>query len=78
MAIICSLLGSCKERGVNPKEWLNDVIGRLPYYLVPKSDRDLKELLPDVYGEIIGTVPGKCSKKREKKRLPLKNKSEIS
>lgn len=48
-AIICSLLGSCKERGVNPREWLNDVIGRLPYYLAPKSDGNLKELLPDVW-----------------------------
>ena len=48
-AIICSLLGSCKERGVNPREWLNDVISKLPYYLAPKSDRDLKELLPDVW-----------------------------
>ena len=35
-AIICSLLGSCKERGVNPREWLNDVISKLPYYLAPK------------------------------------------
>ena len=48
-AIICSLLGSCKERGVNPREWLNDVIGRLPYYLAPKSDRDPKGQLPDVW-----------------------------
>ena len=48
-AIICSLLGSCKERGVNPREWLNDVIGKPPYYLVPKSDRDPRELLPDVW-----------------------------
>ncbi len=35
-AIICSLLGSCKERGVNPREWLNDVISKLPYYLARK------------------------------------------
>lgn len=49
MAIICSLFDSCKERGVNPREWLNDVISKLPYYLAPKSDRDLKELLPDVW-----------------------------
>ena len=48
-AIICSLLGSCKVRGVNPREWLNDVTGRLPYYLALKSDRDLKELPPDVW-----------------------------
>lgn len=50
-AIICSLLGSCKGRDLTSRKWLNDVIGRLPYYLVPKSDRDLKELLPDVWGK---------------------------
>ena len=49
MVIICSLLGSSKERGVNPRECLNDVIGKLPYYLATKSDRDLKELLPVVW-----------------------------
>lgn len=48
-AIIYSLLGSCKERGVNPREWLDDVVSRLPYYPAPKSDRDLQELLPDVW-----------------------------
>ena len=67
MAIICSLLGSCKERGVNPREWLNDVIGRLLYYLAPKSDRDLKELLPDVYGENNRDSPGKMQQKTGKK-----------
>lgn len=48
-AIICSLLGSCKECGVNPREWLNDVIAKLPYYLDRKSDKDMKELLPDTW-----------------------------
>ena len=33
----------------SPREWLNDVISKLPYYLAPKSERDLKELLPDVW-----------------------------
>ena len=47
--IICFLLSSYKERDVSPREWLNDVIGKFPYYLAPKSDRDLKELLPDVW-----------------------------
>ena len=66
MAIICSLLGSCKERGVNPKEWLNDVIGKPPYYLVPKSDRDPRELLP-MYGENNRDSSGKMQEKREKR-----------
>lgn len=47
--IICSLLGSCKECGVNPREWLNDIISKIPYYLTAKSNKNLKELLPDVW-----------------------------
>ena len=31
-AVICSLLATCKAQEVNPREWLNDVIARLPYY----------------------------------------------
>ena len=49
-AVICSLLGSCKECGVNPREWLNDVISKLPYYLTPKSEKKLTELPPDRWG----------------------------
>lgn len=36
-AIICSLLGSYKERSANPREWLNDVIDKLPYYRLPNQ-----------------------------------------
>ncbi|MEO3195753.1 transposase, partial [Parabacteroides distasonis] len=63
-AVICSLLGSCKECGVNPREWLNDVISRLPYYLTPKSGKNLTELLPDRWvgcrqsHDTLPTVPG--------------------
>ena len=45
-AIISSLLSCCKEVDVNPREWMTDVIARLPYYNLPKSTKDLKELLP--------------------------------
>jgi len=45
-AIICSLLASCKGVGVNPREWLNDVIVKLPYYCQPGKTKNLKELLP--------------------------------
>jgi transposase len=45
-AIICSLLASCKGVGVNPREWLNDVIAKLPYYCQPGKTKNLKELLP--------------------------------
>lgn len=45
-AIICSLLTSCKEQGVNPREWLIDVISKMPYYQKPGNDENLKKLLP--------------------------------
>ena len=41
-AIIYSLLGSCKLAGVNPMEWLTDVLTRLPDHSVLR----LSELLP--------------------------------
>ena len=34
---------------VNPREWLNDVIARLPYYQEKDSGKDIRELLPDVW-----------------------------
>jgi len=45
-AIICSLLASCKGSGLNPREWLNDVLTKLPYYCRPGKTKSLKELLP--------------------------------
>jgi transposase len=45
-AIICSLLASCKGVGINPREWLNDVIAKMPYYCQPGKTKDLVELLP--------------------------------
>lgn len=48
MAVICSLLASCKASQVNPREWLTDVIVRLPYYTNNKV-KDLKELLPNCW-----------------------------
>ena len=32
MSVVCSLLATCKAHDVNPKEYLNDVIARMPYY----------------------------------------------
>jgi Transposase and inactivated derivatives len=46
-AVICSLLTSCKESGVNPGEWLNDVISKMPYLQKPGNDEALKALLPN-------------------------------
>jgi len=44
-AIMYSLLGCCKAAGVNPREWLTDVLTRIPEYNRDYS-RDLAELLP--------------------------------
>ena len=41
-AMLYSLLGTCKLNNVNPKEWLTDVITRLPSYPVNR----VEELLP--------------------------------
>jgi len=46
-AVICSLLTSCKESGVNPGEWLNDVISKMPYLQKSGNDETLKALLPN-------------------------------
>ena len=46
---ICSLLAICKTQEVNPKEWLNDVIARLPYYQEKDFGKDIREQLPDVW-----------------------------
>ncbi|MGL5981547.1 MAG: IS66 family transposase [Phocaeicola sp.] len=48
-AIICSLLATCKAQEVNPREWLNDVIARLPRYLEKGSEKPIKELLPNAW-----------------------------
>lgn len=44
-AIMYSLLGCCSASDVNPREWLTDVLTRIPYYNNDYS-LDLAELLP--------------------------------
>ena len=44
-AIMYSLLGSCKALDVNPRDWLIDVLARIPEYNNDYS-MDLAELLP--------------------------------
>ena len=44
-AIMYSLFGCCKAAGVNPREWLTDVLTRIPQYNMDYG-RDLAELLP--------------------------------
>ena len=52
-AIICSILASCKALGVNPREYLNDIIAKMPYYTKPGARKDLTELLPNRWGNDI-------------------------
>jgi hypothetical protein len=40
-----SFLGCCAVMEVNPREWLTDVLTKIPYYNNDYS-RDLEELLP--------------------------------
>ncbi|MBN2863366.1 MAG: IS66 family transposase [Bacteroidales bacterium] len=44
-AIMYSLLGSCSATDVNPREWLTDVLTKIPYYNNDYS-LDLADLLP--------------------------------
>ena len=32
MSVICSLLATCKTHNVNPRDYLNDIIARMPYH----------------------------------------------
>lgn len=45
MSVICSLLATCKAHDVNPREYLNDVIARMPYHK-KATHKGLLELLP--------------------------------
>jgi len=45
MTVICSLLATCKAHDVNPRDYLNDVITRMPY-MQKATHEQLVELLP--------------------------------
>jgi len=44
-AMIYSFIGSCEKNGINPREWLNDVLHRIPSHSISK----LHELLPPLW-----------------------------
>ena len=46
-AMVYSLLGSCKAAGVNPAEWLEDVLSKI--YSYTKENRNIEELLPHLW-----------------------------
>ena len=45
MSVVCSLLATCKAHEVNPRDYLNDVIARMPYMQKAAND-ELLQLLP--------------------------------
>ena len=45
MSVVCSLLATCKAHDVNPRDYLNFIIAKMPY-LQKASHEELLELLP--------------------------------
>ena len=45
MAVVCSLLSTCRNHDVNPRDYLNDVISQMPYH-AKASHEELLQLLP--------------------------------
>lgn len=45
MCVIISLLSTCRNHDVNPREYLNDIIARMPY-MQKATHQELVELLP--------------------------------
>ena len=45
MAVVCSLLATCRNHDVNPRDYLNDVISQMPYH-TKASHEELLQLLP--------------------------------
>ena len=43
-AIVYSLIGTCKNAGIEPSVWMEDVLKQIPYYL--RDGCDLAQLLP--------------------------------
>ena len=43
-AIVYSLIGTCKALDIDPKEWMEDILNRIPEYETGK--KDISELLP--------------------------------
>lgn len=46
-SMVYSLLGSCKAAGINPSEWLEDILSKI--YSYTKANRNLEELLPHLW-----------------------------
>lgn len=48
-AIVYSLISTCKAAGVEPREWMEDVLRKLPY--CHRDGKDISELLPRTWAE---------------------------
>ena len=48
MTVVCSLLATCRNHDVNPRDYLIDIIGRMPYQTKATHD-ELVQLLPHVW-----------------------------
>jgi hypothetical protein len=46
-AVICTLLGSCRQHGVNPFDYLNDLFTRLPAAKITQ----IKEFMPAAWAK---------------------------
>lgn len=49
-AIVYSLISTCKNVGIEPRAWMEDVLTKIPYYL--RDGRDLSELLPRTWAKL--------------------------
>ena len=45
MAVVCSLLATCRNHDINPRDYLNDIISQMPYH-TKASREELIKLLP--------------------------------
>ncbi len=62
MAVVCSLLATCRNHDVNPRHYLNDVIARMPY-MKKASHEELVEMLPHKW--VLTHPESKMTKLRE-------------
>lgn len=62
MSVVCSLLTTCKTHDINPREYLNDVIARMPYHKMATHE-ELLNLLPhngiETFGKCIDKTKGR-------------------
>ena len=71
MAVVCSLLATCRNHDVNPRDYLNNVISQMPYH-TKASYEELLQLLPHKWklthlptsGEIQSVASDKISHSR--------------